>query len=120
MHGRWSPAWARCTAYGWLWRQAWLLAMPTTSMEIGRLALDLIAAGIGGHFMGSHELTAARMAALLGDMAEASTYFMLARTVLETSGQQLLRAIVDYDEALALLRVGSIDPVRVSRLLDAA
>ena len=60
------------------------------------------------------------MAALLGDMAEASTYFMLARTVLETRGQQLLRAIVDYDEALALLRVGSTDPVRVSRLLDAA
>jgi len=98
----------------------WELGAVECAATCRQLALDLIAAGIGGHFMGSHELTAARMAALLGDMAEASTYFMLARTVLETSGQQLLRAIVDYDEALALLRVGSTDPVRVSRLLDAA
>ena len=45
---------------------------------------------------------------------------MRARTVLETSGQQLLRAIVDYDEALALLRTHSTDHARISFLLDTA
>jgi DNA-binding CsgD family transcriptional regulator len=60
------------------------------------------------------------MAALLGDMAEASTYFARARTELEASGRRPLRAIVDYDEALALLRASSADHVHVSQLLDAA
>ena len=97
----------------------WELGAVEWAATCRQLALDLIAAGIGGHFMGSHELTVARMAALLGDMAEASTYFMRARTELEASGRRPLRAIVEYDEALALLRAGSADPVRVSLLLDA-
>jgi DNA-binding CsgD family transcriptional regulator len=101
----------------------------TTVWELGavgyaatcrQLAFDLIAAGIGGHFMGSHELTVARMAALLGDMAEASTYFAWARTELEASGRRPLRAIVDHDEALALLRTHSTDHARISLLLDTA
>ncbi len=98
----------------------WELGAVEFAATCRELALDLIAARIGGHFMGSHELTAARMAALLRDMPEASTYFMRARTVLETSGQQLLRAIVDYDEALALLYTHSTDHARISLLLDAA
>jgi len=98
----------------------WELGAVECAATCRQLALDLIAAGIGGHFMGSHELTVARMAALLGDMAEASTYFMRARTVLETSGQQLLLAIVDYDEALALLHTHSTDHTRISLLLDTA
>lgn len=99
---------------------AWELRAVEYATTCRQLALDLIAAGIGGHFDGSHELTVARMAALLGDMAEASTYFARARTELEASGRRPLRAIVDYDEALALLRTRSTDQARISLLLDAA
>lgn len=98
----------------------WELGAVEHAATCRSLALDLITAGVGGHFMGSHELTVARMAALLGDTAEGSMYFARARAALETSGQSLLRAIVDYDEALALLRTNSADPVHVLRLLDAA
>ena len=98
----------------------WELGAVEWAATCRQLALDVIAAGIGGHFMGSHELTVARMAALLGDMAEASTYFLRARTELEASRRRPLHAIVDYDEALALLRVGSADFVRALQLLDAA
>ena len=41
--------------------------------------------------MGSHELTVARMAALLGDMAEASMYF--ARAELEARDAKLTKEI---------------------------
>jgi len=98
----------------------WELGAVECAATCRELALDLIAAGIGGHFMGSHELTVARMAALLGEMPEASTYFLRARTELEASGRRPLRAIVDYDEALALLRTHSIDHARITLLLDAA
>ena len=43
----------------------WELGAVECAATCRELALDLIAAGIGGHFMGSHELTVARMAALL-------------------------------------------------------
>jgi DNA-binding CsgD family transcriptional regulator len=98
----------------------WELGAVEYAATCRQLALDLIAAGIGGHFMGSHELTVARMAALLGDMAEASTFFARARTELEASGRRPLRAIVDYDEALALLRIHSTDHARISLLLETA
>ncbi len=98
----------------------WELGAVECAATCRELALDLIAAGIGGHFMGSHELTVARMAALLGEMPEASTYFLRARTELEASRRRPLRAIVDYDEALALLRTHSIDHARITLLLDAA
>jgi len=98
----------------------WELAATEFATPFRQLALDLIAAGIGGHYGGSHELTVARMAALLGNGAEASTYFARARTVLETNGQKLLRAIVDYDEALALIHMGSLDRVQIASLLDTA
>jgi DNA-binding CsgD family transcriptional regulator len=98
----------------------WELGAVEWAATCRQLALDLITAEIGGHFMGSHELTVARMAVLLGDMAEASTYFARARTELEASGRRPLREIVDYDEALALLRTHSTDHVRISRLLETA
>ena len=98
----------------------WELGAVEFATTCRRLALDLIEADIGGFFLGPPELTVARMAALLGNMAEASTYFTRARTVLETSGQKPLRAIVDYDEALALIRTNSTDHTRVSLLFEAA
>jgi DNA-binding CsgD family transcriptional regulator len=98
----------------------WKLGAVEWAATCRQLALDLIAAGTGGHFMGSHELTVACMAALLGDMAEASMYFARARTELEASGRRPLRAIVDHDEALGLLRTHSTDHARISLLLAAA
>jgi DNA-binding CsgD family transcriptional regulator len=98
----------------------WELGAVEYAATCRQLALDLIAAGLGGHFMGSQELTVARMAALLGDIAEASTYFARARTELEASGRRPLRAIADFDEALALLRTHSTDHARISLLLNTA
>jgi DNA-binding CsgD family transcriptional regulator len=60
------------------------------------------------------------MAALLGDLDEAKTYFAQARDTLEKAGLRPLRAIADYDEALALHRIGSADPARLTILLEAA
>ena len=85
-----------------------------------RMALSLIAAGIGDSVMGASTLTVARMAALLGDSSEAGTYFARGRPLLEQNEQRPLRAMVDYDEALALLRAGADDSTRIAALLDAA
>jgi ATP/maltotriose-dependent transcriptional regulator MalT len=85
-----------------------------------RLALELLDAGLEGSPYRSNALTVARMAALAGDLKEAALYFARTRQVTETSGQRPLRAIVDYDEALALLRNGSPDRSRIESLLHAA
>lgn len=99
---------------------AWELSAKHLADRVRRLALDLIAAEVGASAFGSPELSVARMAALNGDNADASRYFNIARKVLESGGQRPLRAIVDYDEALALLRSGSGEIARPSVLLDAA
>ena len=85
-----------------------------------QLALELLAAGFEGSPYQSNALTAARMAALTGDMVEAGAYFARARQVTERSGQRPLRASVDYDEALALARNGLPDRARWESLLNAA
>jgi hypothetical protein len=59
------------------------------------------------------------MAALLGDLDEATAYFARARLVQAAAGQRPLNAIADRDEALALLRAGW-GGERVQALLDAA
>jgi hypothetical protein len=53
--------------------------------------------------MTSTELTAARLSAVLGRFDQAVEYFERARATLEQRGQPVLRAIVDYDEALVRL-----------------
>lgn len=78
------------------------------------------AAGLEGSPYRSNALTVARMAALSGDLVEAALYFARARQVLESSGQRPVRAIVDYDEALALVRHDSPDRTRVKTLLEVA
>jgi DNA-binding NarL/FixJ family response regulator len=60
------------------------------------------------------------MAALLGDEAEGGMWFARARLDLEADGRRTLRAIVDYDQALALVRAGCPDQARIDSLLDAA
>jgi DNA-binding CsgD family transcriptional regulator len=52
-------------------------------------------------YMTSAELTVARLCAVLGRFDQAVEYFAQARVTLERRDQRVLRAIVDYDEALA-------------------
>jgi DNA-binding CsgD family transcriptional regulator len=98
----------------------WELGATEYAMRYRRLALDLLAAGVGGFVNASNELTVARMAALLGDRAEAAHFFALARTGAAASGLRTHRAIVDYDEALMLARAGWADRARALELLDHA
>jgi len=84
------------------------------------LALKLIESNVGGGPIGPNELAAARMAALLGDIREASEYFDDARRVVDALEMRHLRAIVDYDEALALVRGGTPDSTRASALVASA
>jgi tetratricopeptide (TPR) repeat protein len=54
-------------------------------------------------YMTSTELSVARLSAVLGRFDQAADYFERARATLEQRGQRVMRAIVDYDEALARL-----------------
>jgi tetratricopeptide (TPR) repeat protein len=54
-------------------------------------------------YMTSTELTVARLSAVLGRFDRAVEYFERARATLQERGQPVVRAIVDYDEALARL-----------------
>jgi DNA-binding CsgD family transcriptional regulator len=95
----------------------WRLGLADFAPAIRRLALDLIAAGIGDYPQGSNELTVARMAAMINNEAEATDYFARARTVLHLSEQRPLRAIVDFDEATARAKE---DPGRAAELASSA
>jgi hypothetical protein len=57
-------------------------------------------------YMTSTELTVARLSTVLGRFDQAADYFERARATLEQRGQPVLRAIVDYDDALARLSHG--------------
>jgi tetratricopeptide (TPR) repeat protein len=83
------------------------------------LALRLISAGVGDWTNTSLNLTVARMAALLGDYAQAKEYFQKARLELGEGRRDPRRAIVDYDEAVALRLMG-IQDRRRGRLLKEA
>src|SRR5262249_14773482 len=87
----------------------WEMGAVEYTAHYRRLALDLLDRGEPGSPLCSNALTVARMAALLGDADEARDYFGRARVALDASGQRPLRAIVEYDEALALTRLGSTD-----------
>jgi ATP/maltotriose-dependent transcriptional regulator MalT len=69
-------------------------------------ALTLADAGGREFYMTSTELTVARLSAVLGRFDQAVEYFERARATLEQRGQPVLRAIVDYDEALVRLAHG--------------
>ena len=85
-----------------------------------RLVLRLLEAGVADPPVGSLSLSVARMAALTGDMGAATDQFARARGELESSGQRPLRAILDFDEALALARAGREADPRVDDLLSDA
>jgi DNA-binding CsgD family transcriptional regulator len=98
----------------------WELDAREFAASYRRLALDLVAAGVGDTPHGCNELTIARMAACLGEMAEARHWFARARQHLDVTGQRPVRAMVDYDEALALLRSRSAESQRCAELLGDA
>jgi DNA-binding CsgD family transcriptional regulator len=85
---------------------AWDLALTDAAGRLRALAERQIAAGVGDVPSTSRHLTVARMAALQGDLDAAISAFAVAREALETNGQRPLRAMVDYDEALARRRAG--------------
>jgi hypothetical protein len=70
-------------------------------------ALKLIAAGVGDWTNTSLHLTVARMAALLGSAEESMDQFGRARLKLGRKREDPRRAIIDYDEAVALRFCGS-------------
>jgi hypothetical protein len=65
--------------------------------------------------MTSTELTVARLSTVLGRFEQAVDYFERARVTLERRNQPVLRAIVDYDEALALVATNSPGPAHYWR-----
>lgn len=98
----------------------WELEAVEFAATYRQLALALLAAGFAGSPYRSNALIVARMAALAGDRVEAVAYFARARQAAESGGQRPLRAMIDYDEALALVRSSSPDRAQVDSLLDAA
>ncbi|MGI5836474.1 MAG: helix-turn-helix domain-containing protein, partial [Chloroflexota bacterium] len=97
----------------------WEAAVSEYAAAYREMALGLIEAGFGGSVL-SHELTIARMSALLGRMDEAGDYFQRARRESDANNLKLIRALTDYDEALAFIRASSSNLGDIETLLDAA
>jgi class 3 adenylate cyclase/DNA-binding CsgD family transcriptional regulator len=113
-------AWVHNGAVSQAATAVWHLGETAYAARYRALALAQLAASVADFPTTSNELTVARMAALLGDIDAAQEYFGRARCALQTSGQRPLCAMVDYDEALTLVRGGTRDHDRIDGLLDAA
>lgn len=98
----------------------WELPAPEYAAQYYQMALQILEAGVGDSQLGSSQLTAARMLALQGDLSEAEAYFKEARQQAHKNQQRGVRAIIDYDQALALTRVESEDVSQIGDLLDGA
>jgi DNA-binding CsgD family transcriptional regulator len=81
------------------------------------LTMEVMDSGVGDIAVGSLSLTIARLNALKSEYR--STDFARARADAERGGQEPLRAIVDHDEAIALL-TGSSSAEQAMSLLEAA
>jgi DNA-binding CsgD family transcriptional regulator len=84
----------------------WELGDERAAARLRKQALRLLDAEVGDYPTCSTELTVARMAAVCGEDDQAADYFARARASLEESDRRPLRALVDYDEALAHARRG--------------
>ncbi|HVM30523.1 MAG TPA: AAA family ATPase [Candidatus Limnocylindrales bacterium] len=84
------------------------------------LARSAQAAGAGGNHTSTPVLALARMHALAGELAEAHDHFAAERAALAGAGRRPLRAIVDYDEAIALAAAGPARHAEASQLLELA
>jgi DNA-binding CsgD family transcriptional regulator len=80
---------------------AWELGESAHAGPLRELALGLVDGGVGDYPGESTELAVARMAALLGDSAEAASHFTAARSTVAASGQRPLLEVVDADERQA-------------------
>jgi DNA-binding CsgD family transcriptional regulator len=79
----------------------WELRDEDLAGELLPAAQAIVAAGVPDWYMSSNDLTVARLATVLDRYDEASPAFGRARERLERHGQLPMRAIVDFDEALA-------------------
>jgi DNA-binding CsgD family transcriptional regulator len=74
----------------------------------GRVLIDrAVGAGAGGSHTATPRLALARLHGLAGNVADARELFASERARLETAGLRPLRAILDYDEAIAIAAAGS-------------
>ena len=89
---------------------AWEMGFVEPANAYRRLLLEAEAAGSGDPAsFGTLELALARVAALLGEHADAERRFTRAAHDAERSGHRALHAIAVYDHALALRRAGTRD-----------
>lgn len=98
----------------------WDLELVEYAKRYRRMALALVEAGIGGGPIGPNEMAVARMAALLGNTEEAEEYFGRSRRLAKSMNMGHMTAIIDHDEALALMHGRGSNSDRASALLDAA
>ena len=98
----------------------WDLEATEYAATYRRLALDLLDTGVGITGFGPLEQYVARMSTLLGDFGEAQEHFERAKSRLQEPGLSHYRAIVDYDQACALIRARVSDQAQIVELLDAA
>jgi DNA-binding CsgD family transcriptional regulator len=102
---------------GWA---AWVLGSSDLAVTYQGLAQEMLDESDHAPLVGAHALTVARMGSLVGDPSGHEDRFDEAREVLERTGKRAMRAIVDADEAQALVRWGSRDHDRIETLLERA
>ncbi|MBV9544072.1 MAG: hypothetical protein JOY61_06815, partial [Chloroflexi bacterium] len=85
-----------------------------------RLADNFVRARVAPGVMAAHELTAARMSALLEDWEQSGRWFTRARVVEDACSHRPGRALVDFDEAMVLMLRCAGHTARAEQLLEAA
>jgi len=98
---------------------AWEISANHLAPLLESLTNDLRSLRIGDYPQTSLDLTVARMASMRNDSPRAKDAFARARATLDASGQRPLRAIVDFDEAVAIVRAKG-DLNHAIELLDIA
>jgi DNA-binding CsgD family transcriptional regulator len=88
-------------AVGYAGAAVWELRDEQLARELLPAVEAIVAAGVPDWYMSSNDLTVARLATVLDRHEDAAAAFGRARERLEREGQLPIRAIVEYDEALA-------------------
>ena len=110
--------WAFNGAVGRASHAIWDMAAVEYAKEYHGFASHLISNGVGNWTNTSLEQTVARMAALLGRHDEAVFFFAAARSGLKAEDQDPRRAIIDFDEAVAMRLLQAPDGDRRKALLQ--
>lgn len=106
-------------AVAFLGAAVWEFGLDEHAQAVDGFVREVQASEIRDYPQTSLDLTRARMAALRGDLTDATAQFAAARRTLDAAGQRPLRAIVDHDEAIAQIRHKG-DILRAAELLAAA